>query len=1021
MKARSTHAQLSVLAVAVALVFHSSASFADIDITSDTSYSAQYDEPVHIKGNGELTGTTETEMNLNKGLALSEGGTLTTAKSLNVNGDLTVSGNSNINNVTTATISGKLTMQNAGQTGPNISVGTLNLNGYSQLNAGSLTANGIKAQEVYASSDIHIDADDASFTTFRINDTNSDASVTFGKLNISTALRVQSDVTVTANSIQGDGFIATEGNGSEISVNGDVDIKGHVAGRNNSSITVTGNIHTDDQMQLELGAQLSAASLDANKIHITGDNSSATIEGAVSTNEFRVDAGSFSAHSLSGQNDGSLDDFSNKGTLTLEEETIVTKKFLNSGSINADENGISHLDNLTVMGDTWLGSSLDVKDFNAQGKVTVQNDAKVSVDKLGTADIAVSSISVETADSELSVAGDAYFSSGIGGSGTVIIGKTANMVAEYLEIRSKFMSENMVVNGMTALYNDTSVTNELEVQNNGTLIVETGNLASGENDALNHLIINDSGKVQMRSGSSGTVIDQVTMNTNENAYLQSYGALTVNNMSITGDAVVSTWANGEDSSLALGDVSVTKDSTIVLQNRGTFDGVNSTASIKNLNLENGANFKNVGGTRQVDGEDKATPAFDGLSIQSVEGVNAEIQSEGSMTIGTLAGSGNTIRINTVEKGVVIESNQSDNLIYETSGIDADTLGTSGAFEKVAEMVKDSENTFTTKVGDGLVNGGGTATFDESGNMVFSSTGESMTMSALKQFNAATLANWRYETNHLSQRLGEVRDHLEAAGAWARVYGADSKVTDTVTTEVKMNTIQVGADTTVGNNWIVGGAFSYTNMDGDISNGSADGNTYSLAAYASGFFDCGGYVDVVGRIGRLSTDIETYTSSGRLFDGSYDNTALALSVETGYHWSVTPTFYVEPQAELAYGYVFGDDFSTSSKVKVEQDDFQTLVGRLGARVGASFPKETGSVYLHASLNHEFLGDNDFSAAYDGYDKTYFSNELDGTWVSYGLGFQINASDALYLYGNLERANGDDYQDDYRYSIGARYVF
>lgn len=296
------------------------------------------------------------------------------------------------------------------------------------------------------------------------------------------------------------------------------------------------------------------------------------------------------------------------------------------------------------------------------------------------------------------------------------------------------------------------------------------------------------------------------------------------------------------------------------------------------------------------------------------------------------------------------------------------------------------------------------------------------MTALKQFSNATLVQWRYETNHLSDRLGEVRNNLGGAGAWARVYGADTKVTDNVTTEVKTNTIQVGGDATVGN-WIIGGAFSYTSMDGDISNGEADGETYSLAAYASGFFDCGGYIDAVGRIGRMSTDIKAFSGTGKLFDGSYDNTALGLSLEAGYHWNLTQTFFVEPQAELSYGYVLGDDFTTSmpNRVKVEQDDFQSLVGRIGARFGASFPEKAGTFYVQASVNHEFLGDNDFDATPAGGTRRSFDSDLDGTWLSYGVGLQINATDALSVYGSLSRANGDDYQDDFRYSVGMRYVF
>lgn len=392
-----------------------------------------------------------------------------------------------------------------------------------------------------------------------------------------------------------------------------------------------------------------------------------------------------------------------------------------------------------------------------------------------------------------------------------------------------------------------------------------------------------------------------------------------------------------------------------------------------------------------------------------------------MSIGTLTGSNNTIEVQTIDQGVTVNNNQSTGLVYQSLGDDADKYGTQGALQKIADMIQSSEQGFTAKVADGLVDGAGQAEFNAAGEMTSMSKSESLTMSALKQFNNATLAQWRYETNHLSERLGEVRNNLGEAGAWARIYGADSKITDNVTTEVQTNTIQVGGDVTVGGNWIVGGAFSYTSMDGDISNGAADGETYTLAAYASGFFDCGGYVDVIGRVGRMSTDIDAFTSSGSRFDGSYNNTALGLSIETGYHWNINQTFFVEPQAELSYGYVFGDDFSTSSRVQVEQDNFQSLVGRLGARFGATFPDNAGTFYFQASVNHEFLGDNDFDAGLEGQTKQHFSSELDGTWVSYGLGVQFSATDALSVYGSLSRADGDDYQDDYRYSVGLRYVF
>uniref|UniRef100_UPI0039676446 autotransporter outer membrane beta-barrel domain-containing protein n=1 Tax=Sutterella wadsworthensis TaxID=40545 RepID=UPI0039676446 len=287
------------------------------------------------------------------------------------------------------------------------------------------------------------------------------------------------------------------------------------------------------------------------------------------------------------------------------------------------------------------------------------------------------------------------------------------------------------------------------------------------------------------------------------------------------------------------------------------------------------------------------------------------------------------------------------------------------------------------------------------------------------YNAMTLVQWRNEVNHISQRLGDVRDSSTTIGAWARVYGYDSSYDDNVSIDFKANLIQAGGDYRINNTWLVGGAFSYTDGEGKFSNGSADSDGYSLAAYLSGFFDCGAYVDFVGRIGRLSTDITAYSDASE-FKGSYNNTTFGLSAEVGYHWKLNDTFYVEPQAELAYGFVKGDDFTGANDVRVEQDDFQTLVGRLGARIGASFADGAGTVYAHASVNHDFLGDADYTASLDSASRD-LSVDIGGTWVSYGIGAQFNTTKNLNFYGTLERANGSEYQEDYRYSVGMSYRF
>lgn len=295
--------------------------------------------------------------------------------------------------------------------------------------------------------------------------------------------------------------------------------------------------------------------------------------------------------------------------------------------------------------------------------------------------------------------------------------------------------------------------------------------------------------------------------------------------------------------------------------------------------------------------------------------------------------------------------------------------------------------------------------------------QSNTLVATKHLNAATLSQWRYEINHLSDRLGEVRGNRTQIGSWARIYGADTKVSDTVSTEVKMNSVQVGSDVAVGNNWILGGAFSYTNGDASFINGSADTDMYSLAVYGTGYFDCGAYVDVIGRIGRISTDTELYSQSK--FSGSYDNTAFGLSAEVGYQWNLSKTFYVTPQAQLSYGYVKGDDFDGGNGIRISQDNFQTFVGRLGTQAGANFAEGKGKIYLTASVNHDFQGDTEATATKAGAMDQTLKEDLGTTWFSYGVGFQYDTDKNFNIYGSLTKANGSDYQDDYRYSVGVRY--
>lgn len=348
----------------------------------------------------------------------------------------------------------------------------------------------------------------------------------------------------------------------------------------------------------------------------------------------------------------------------------------------------------------------------------------------------------------------------------------------------------------------------------------------------------------------------------------------------------------------------------------------------------------------------------------------------------------------------------------------------GSGEALLKAMND-EGTLNIKGNDVILSGEesdmtGAWTADENGNVSYvGDIRESSTLAAAKHFNAATLAQWRYENNHLSDRLGDIRYAKDLVGSWARIYGLDSKVSDTVSTKYKANTIQVGVDFPVAANWLVGAAFGYTDGEAKFRNGNADSEGYTFALYGTALFDCGAYVDVIGRLGRISSDVDVTTVLP--FEASYDNTTYGLSAEVGYRWDLSKTFYVIPQAELSYGYVKGDDYTASNDIHIAQENFKTLVGRLGAQFGANFAENRGTVYLTTSVNHEFQGETEAMASRAEAADQHLNETLDGTWFSYGLGAQFNVTDSWSFYGSLTRANGSDYQENYRYSIGTYFAF
>lgn len=74
-------------------------------------------------------------------------------------------------------------------------------------------------------------------------------------------------------------------------------------------------------------------------------------------------------------------------------------------------------------------------------------------------------------------------------------------------------------------------------------------------------------------------------------------------------------------------------------------------------------------------------------------------------------------------------------------------------------------------------------------------------------------------------------------------------------------------------------------------------------------------------------------------------------------------FVEPQAELTRAWVEGDDFRAGRNSTVHQDDYQSLIGRVGVRAGLEFPNEKGIFYVRVSGAWEMMGEDEYLAVAD----------------------------------------------------------
>ena len=441
-----------------------------------------------------------------------------------------------------------------------------------------------------------------------------------------------------------------------------------------------------------------------------------------------------------------------------------------------------------------------------------------------------------------------------------------------------------------------------------------------------------------------------------------------------------------------------------------------------LQVENGAQW-NPTSVKEV-GDNSASAGSQAVALNSLKLNNGvvnldsdKLDANSPVKVENISGNG-TITTNSLDNKLVIDAKDpGTKLKVEGSGEIGDKiLAGKATLEDLAGTAKVGDKTASDEVEtqDGIIAGKMFAKVDD-GKIVASTVKR-----AVQQHNQAvssmanlSLMTWRQENNDMNKRLGEVRASEGSQGVWARMARGQSKY-GAQGIKNQYNYYQLGYDSKISDDWILGGAFTYTDGDSSYTNGSGTNKHTGFAVYGSNLRDDGSFIDLIAKYAHMKNDFDV---NGGVGSGDYSTNGLSFSAEYGKRFQ-QEGYWIEPQAELTYGRVSSADFTTKNGASVHQDSMDSLVGRLGFSLGKDIKQ--GNVYVRASYLYDFQGDTSVTMSKEGA-TTPFKTDLGGGWWEFGVGTNLNLGHDTHFYLDVETTAGGDVDTPWQWNAGVRYSF
>lgn len=482
-----------------------------------------------------------------------------------------------------------------------------------------------------------------------------------------------------------------------------------------------------------------------------------------------------------------------------------------------------------------------------------------------------------------------------------------------------------------------------------------------------------------------------------------------------------------------------KDSQKVIVNLGGTG--NMTASKGVYNVDNNANVNFTGGQWAInewntaDGKDVGNAAVKSGASVDVNGASmtvGKLETEGTLNLKkskdgnaadisaeTLKGANGIVTTDSLENKIQAETSEATGLTVKGNGDIADQIAADASKANVLAKVVTSGNGANAKsaaseieADAGVISGGFRATVKDGGIEKFTEFVNTSNQAVSSMANLS-LMTWRQENNDMNKRLGEVRASEGNQGVWARMARGQSKYGQQGIKN-QYNYYQLGYDSKISDDWILGGAFTYTDGDSSYTNGSGTNKHTGFAVYGSNLRDDGSFIDLIAKYAHMKNDFDV---NGGVGSGDYSTNGLSFSAEYGKRFQ-QEGYWIEPQAELTYGRVSSADFTTKRGAKVHQDSMDSLVGRLGFSLGKDIKQ--GNVYVRASYLYDFQGDTSVTMSKGGA-ATSFKTDLGGGWWEFGVGTNLDLGHDTHFYLDVETTAGGDVDTPWQWNAGVRYSF